>query len=129
VFKPTDQCPSFVVNPKIARPALEKQRSDEVEYARLVEDNVPTVSIYTGWDGGMNKVFLRRYPGRALLAQVQPYASYLPPQTEPIAWVANDGSLTSKWFGALIDMDVTGRVGVPIAPRHVLPSWALFEDD
>jgi murein L,D-transpeptidase YafK len=119
VFKPTDQCPSFVVNPKIARPALEKQRTDEVEYARLLEDDVPTAPIYSGWDGGMNKVFLARFPGRVLLAQVQPYASYMPPQTDPIPWVDNAGSLTSKWFGTLPDMHVTGRTGVPIAARDV----------
>jgi hypothetical protein len=33
VFNPTVKCPAFVVNPKIARRALEKQRTDEVEYA------------------------------------------------------------------------------------------------
>jgi len=32
------------------------------------------------------------------LAQVLPYASYLP-QLPPIPWVDDDGSLTSKWFG------------------------------
>ena len=64
VFKPADKCPAFVVNPKIARRALEKQRSDELEYAQLLADNVPAAPIYSGLDGGMNKVFLARYPGR-----------------------------------------------------------------
>jgi murein L,D-transpeptidase YafK len=100
VFKPTDKCPAFVVNPKIARRALEKQRSDELEYAQLLADNVPAAPIYSGLDGGMNKVFLARYPGRVLLAQVQPYASYWP-QLPPIPWVDHSRSLTSKWFGAL----------------------------
>jgi len=99
VFNPTAKCPAFVVNPKIARRALEKQRADEVEYAQLLEDNVPAVPIYTGLDGGMNEVFLARFPVRVTLAQVLPYASYLP-QLPPIPWVDNDGSLTSKWFGA-----------------------------
>ena len=40
VFDPNAQCPAFVVNPKIARAALAKQRADEVEYAQLVKDNV-----------------------------------------------------------------------------------------
>jgi len=49
-----------------------------------------------------------------------PYASYLP-QLPPIPWVDNNGSLTSKWFGTLlIDMGVTVRTGVTIAPRYVL---------
>src|SRR6516225_9133457 len=69
VFNPTGKCPTFVVNPKIARRALEKQRTDEVEYAQLLEDNVPTAPIYSGLDGGMNKVFLARFPGRLTLSK------------------------------------------------------------
>src|SRR3974390_1337618 len=41
VFIPTGKCPGFVVNPKIARRALEKQRTDELEYAQFLKDNVP----------------------------------------------------------------------------------------
>jgi murein L,D-transpeptidase YafK len=98
VFNPTGKCPAFVVNPKIARRALEKQRTDKVEYAQLLKDDVPAAPIYSGLDGGMNEVFLTRFPGRVTLAKVMPYASYLP-QLPPIPWIDNDGSLTSKWFG------------------------------
>jgi murein L,D-transpeptidase YafK len=63
VFNPTGRCPTFAVNPKIAPPALEKQRGDDVEYAQLVEDNVSVAPIYTGLDGGMNKAFRARFPG------------------------------------------------------------------
>src|ERR1700747_830928 len=73
-FNPTGKCPAFVVNPKIARQALEKQRADEAEYAQLLEDDVPTAPIYSGLDGGMNEVFLARFPVRVKLAQVLPYA-------------------------------------------------------
>src|SRR5499427_1409937 len=100
VFNPTDACPAFVVNPKIARRALEKQRADDLEYAQLVEDNVPTAPIYSGLDGGMNKVFLARFPGRVTLSKVLPYASHLP-ELPPVPWVDSDGSLTSKLFGTL----------------------------
>jgi murein L,D-transpeptidase YafK len=100
VFKPTDKCPAFVVNPKIARRALEKQRTDELEYAQLLEDNVPAAPIYSGLDGGMNKVFLARFPGRVTLSKVMPYASHLP-ELPPIPWVDHDGSLTRKLFGTL----------------------------
>jgi murein L,D-transpeptidase YafK len=101
VFDPTGKCPTFVVNPKIARPALEKQRTDEVEYAQLLKDNVSAAPIYSGLDGGMNKVFLARFPGTVIpLAKVLPYASQLP-QLPPIPWVDNDGSLASKLFGTL----------------------------
>ncbi|MGZ9021250.1 MAG: L,D-transpeptidase family protein, partial [Rhodoplanes sp.] len=101
VFDPTGKCPAFVVNPKIARPALEKQRTDEVEYAQLLKDNVSAAPIFSGLDGGMNKVFLARFPGTVIpLAKVMPYASQLP-QLPPIPWVDNDGSLASKLFGTL----------------------------
>lgn len=99
VFNPKEKCPSFVVNPEIARLALEKRRADELEYARLVEDNVPAAPIYSGLDGGMNKAFQARFPGRVTLAKVMPYASYLP-QLPPVPWIDSDGSLTSKWFGS-----------------------------
>ena len=56
--------------------------------------------MYSGLDGGMNEVFLARFPVRVTLAKVLPYASYLP-QLPPIPWVDNDGSLTSKLFGTL----------------------------
>ena len=69
VFNPTGKCPAFVVNPKIARPALEKQRADELEYAQLLEDNVPAAPIYSELDGGMNEVFLARFPDRVTLSK------------------------------------------------------------
>jgi hypothetical protein len=87
-----------VVNPEIARRAQEKQRADERAYAQLLEDNVPAAPIYSGLDGGMNKAFLARFPGRVTLAKVMPYASYLP-QLPPIPWIDHNGSLTSRWFG------------------------------
>ncbi len=98
VFDPAGKCPAFVVNPEIARRALEKQRADELEYARLLEDDVPAAPIYSGLDGGMNKAFLAQFPYRVTLAKVMPYASYLP-HLPPIPWIDTDGSLTSKWFG------------------------------
>jgi murein L,D-transpeptidase YafK len=96
VFNPASQCPGS----KIARRALEKQRKDEVKYAQLLKESVPAAPIYSGLDGGMNKVFLAQFPGRVRLAKVMPYASYLP-QLPPIPWVDKDGSLTSKLFGTL----------------------------
>ncbi len=69
VFNPARQCPAFIVSPKIAPLALEKQRADELEYARLLEDNVPAASIYRMLDGGMNEVFLARFPDRVTLSK------------------------------------------------------------
>lgn len=100
VFDPAGACPDFVVHPKVARPALEKHRIEEAAYAQLVADDAPVVPIYSGLDGGMNEVFLARFPGEVIpLAKVMPYASRLP-QVTPIPFVDKDGSLMSKWFGA-----------------------------
>ena len=84
-----------------AKPALDKQRADELAYEQLVKDDVPTVPIYSGLDGGMNKVFVAQYPDRVSWARVLPYASYLPHGLPPIAWADNYGSLPGKWFGKL----------------------------
>ena len=114
VFKPTGKCPAFVVDPKIARRALEKNRADEIEYARLLEDDVPAAPIYSGLDGGMNEAFLGRFPGRITLAKVMPYASYLP-QLPPVPWVDDDGSWTSRWFDtSLADCVRSGSCRLPI---------------
>src|SRR6185369_10343141 len=68
VFNPTGKCPAFVVDPKIARQALEKQRADELEYAQLLEDKVPAAPLYSELDGGMNEVFLARFSDRVTLS-------------------------------------------------------------
>jgi murein L,D-transpeptidase YafK len=106
VFNPTDKCPAFVMNPKIARQALEKQRTDELEYTQLLQDNVPTAPVYSGWDGGMNKAFLAQFPGRITLSRVLPWAPPYLPQLPSIPWIDNDGSLTSKWFGTLFSKSI-----------------------
>jgi hypothetical protein len=104
VFEPTGKCPPFVVNPKIARRVLEKQRADEVEYAQLVKDDVPVAPIYSGLDGGMNKIFLADFPGRIIpLALVLPTGSLDLPQMSPVPWANNDGSVADKFFGALFE--------------------------
>ncbi len=102
VFDPNAKCPDFVVNPQIARPAGEKQRADEAEYAQLVAANLSVAPIYSGLDGGMNKVFFAQFPGKIIpLARVLTAGSRLP-QLPPVAWVDNDGSLANKLFGALL---------------------------
>src|SRR3954451_19829793 len=69
VFNPVGKCPAFVVNPKIARLALEKQRADELEYAQLLKDKVAAAPIYSELDGGMNEVFLARFSDRLTLSK------------------------------------------------------------
>jgi murein L,D-transpeptidase YafK len=102
VFDPTGKCPAFVVDPRIARPALGKRQADEAEYAQLVKDNLPVASPFSGLDGGMNKVFVARFPGRIIpLAMVLTNGSQLP-QMSPIPWTDNEGSLANKLFDGLI---------------------------
>jgi murein L,D-transpeptidase YafK len=102
VFDPAGKCPAFVVNPKIARLALEKQRADEAEYAQLVEQNGAVAPVYSGLDGGMNEVFAGRFPGRFVsFAKVLPPTGPQLPQLPPVPWADNHGSLTSRFFGGL----------------------------
>jgi murein L,D-transpeptidase YafK len=104
VFDATSKCPVFVVNPKIARPALGKQRADEVEYAQLVQDDMSVAPIYSGLDGGMNKIFRARFPGKIIpLAIVLPPTGPELPQLPPVPWADNDGSLANRFFGALLE--------------------------
>jgi murein L,D-transpeptidase YafK len=85
VFDPVGPCPPFVVNPENDPAALAKQRADEVEYAQLVKDNEPVAPIYSGLDGGMNKVFLARFPGKivSLALLLPPGSGYELPQMQP----------------------------------------------
>jgi murein L,D-transpeptidase YafK len=102
VFDPTGKCPAFVVNPKIARAAREKRQGDELEFAQMVKDNVPVAPIYSGLDGGVNKVFLARYPWRNIpLALVLPPTGIQLPQFAAVPWTDSQGSLTSRFFGTL----------------------------
>ena len=127
VFDPNAQCPAFVVNPKIARAALAKQRADEVEYAQLVKDNVSVAPVYSGLDGGMNTVFHAQLPGMIVpLAIVLPPGSGIQlPQLPPVPWTDNDGSLANKFFGALIgsnpvpDTQHASTASTPTAPTVV----------
>jgi hypothetical protein len=120
VFDPTDKCPTFVINASIAGLALEKQHADEVEYARLVKENLPVASTFSGLDGGMNKVFLARFPDRIIpLAIVLTNGPQLP-QMSPIPWTDNNGSLADKVFGGLFESRSSSQTQVALtaSPMH-----------
>jgi murein L,D-transpeptidase YafK len=113
VFDPAGQCPAFVVNPRTARLALEKQRADAAEYAQLVKDDAPVAPLYSGLDGGMNKVFVGRFPGRYVsFAKVLPPTGPQLPQLPPVPWADNNGSLTSRFFGGLFGSKAEARAQV-----------------
>jgi hypothetical protein len=59
---------------------------------------LPVASTFSGLDGGMNKVFLARFPDRIIpLAIVLTNGPQLP-QMSPILWTDNNGSLADKVF-------------------------------
>src|SRR5580704_17274638 len=94
-FGPADPCPAFTVNPKVAQPALDKQRADDAAYAQLVKDDVPTVPIYTGLDGGMNAAFHPPYPfGFISLANVLLDGSLELPPLQPIPYLDSTRAMT-----------------------------------
>jgi len=112
-FGPGDPCPAFVVDPKVAQPALEKQRADEIEYAQLVRDNVPADSIHTGLDGSMNEVFHARFPYTFIsLAKVPLDGSLELPPLQPIPYVDSHGSLTGSMTGSMT-ASMTGSMTGP----------------
>ena len=101
VFDPVGRCPAFVVNPKIAALAQQKHDADEAVYVELVRENVPAAPGYSGLDGGMNKVFFARFPGRIIpLARVLLDGIRLP-HMPPVPYADNSGSLASKYLDAL----------------------------
>jgi murein L,D-transpeptidase YafK len=106
-FNAGEKCPAFVIDPETARRVQEKARADELAIARLVRDNVPAAPIYTGFDGGMHKAFVARYPGRVTFAMVMPYASRLP-RMPPVPWVDGDGSVPGRWFGVIFSASRSG---------------------
>ncbi len=99
-FNPTGRCPTFVVNPEIAGPVLEKEHADEVQYAQLAR-GIPPAPIHSGIDGGMNRVFLAQVGGNLPPARVPPPEA-LPAQPPAVATVDNGGTeptLATKIFG------------------------------
>jgi murein L,D-transpeptidase YafK len=106
-FKPTDPCPDFVVNSKIAQAALEKQRADAREYTRLVEANVPAAPVYSALDGSMHEVFRPQLSGRIMLSRMTPLFDM--PNLPPIPFAGKNGSMMSELFGTSIMPSSRGR--------------------
>jgi murein L,D-transpeptidase YafK len=94
-FAPGEQCPAFAVAPKVAQPALEKQRADEAEYAQLIQDNIPATPIHTGLDGSMNAVFHARFSYVFIsLAKVLLDGSLELPPLQPIPYLDSYRAMT-----------------------------------
>jgi murein L,D-transpeptidase YafK len=60
VFRPTEACPRYELDPTVAQAVHEKEHHDDEIYAALVKRNVPEAPLVTATDGGMNRVFVAK---------------------------------------------------------------------
>jgi len=56
-FSPKGKCPVYRLDPQIASVVLDYRRSEQVKMANYIAQNVATVPMHPGQDGGMNPVF------------------------------------------------------------------------
>jgi murein L,D-transpeptidase YafK len=63
-FDAAGRCPSYEVNQEMLEAVAAKQKSDDAQFAALVQKNTPTVPVRTGRDGGMHETFLAKLTPR-----------------------------------------------------------------
>jgi hypothetical protein len=114
-FTPSGRCPVYETDPNVAEQAMAKQKNDDYQFAQM--QNVTTVPIETGTDGGMNRVFMSKLEnptysydneGHLHVPPLQP--GRLPPQisTKESSYAANNpsntgGGTVSNFFGGLFN--------------------------
>ena len=115
-FSPSGRCPVYETDPNVAEQAMAKQKNDDYQFAQM--QNVATVPIETGTDGGMNRVFMSRLEnptysydneGHLHVPPLQP--GRLPPQisTKESSYAAvsnasgTNGGTVSSFFGGLFN--------------------------
>ncbi len=149
-FTPSGRCPVYETDPSVAEQAMAKQKNDDYQFAQM--QNVATVPLETGTDGGMNRVFMSRLEnptytydneGHLHVPPLQP--GRLPPQisTKESSYAAANPSSTgggtaSNFFGGLFnknsthvastDTTSTGSTSAaaPSAPTHTGFFASLF---
>ena len=118
-FTPSGRCPVYETDPNVAEQAMAKQKNDDYQFAQM--QNVATVPLETGTDGGMNRVFMSRLEnptysydneGHLHVPPLQP--GRLPPQisTKESSYAANNpsntgGGTVSNFFGGLFNKNST----------------------
>jgi murein L,D-transpeptidase YafK len=126
VFRPTEACPKYQLDPTIAQAVQAKERHDDLIYAQLVKENTPEAPLNTGTDGGMNRVFIAKlsnetytYDNSGHLHVPPQQPGRLPPAISPppgsesdtTAAIAeppgNDGSRLSSFFSGLFASGAT----------------------
>ena len=113
-FTPSGRCPVYETDPNVAEQAMAKQKNDDYQFAQM--QNVATVPLETGTDGGMNRVFMSKLEnatytydneGHLHVPPLQP--GRLPPQISTkeasTAYANNPKSSNSGFFGSLFNKD------------------------
>src|ERR1700730_11898922 len=113
-FTPSGRCPAYEIDPNVAEQAMAKQKHDDYQFAQM--QNVATVPIETGTDGGMNRVFMSKLEnatysydneGHLHVPPLQP--GRLPPQISTkeasTAYANNPKSSNSGFLGSLFNKD------------------------
>ena len=113
-FTPSGRCPAYEIDPNVAEQAMAKQKNDDYQFAQM--QNVATVPIETGTDGGMNRVFMSKLEnatysydneGHLHVPPLQP--GRLPPQISTkeasTAYANNPKSSNSGFLGSLFNKD------------------------
>jgi len=106
-FDAAGRCPAYEVDKELVQAVAQKQKSDDAQFAQLVQRNTPTVPVVTGRDGGMHQTFLAklaprsvRDPDGSVRYEVDPAAaaklgSYVKPPREPDVPAAETTAATS----------------------------------
>jgi murein L,D-transpeptidase YafK len=107
-FDPAGRCPAFQVNQELREAVADKQKSDETQFASLVQRGTPTVAVRTGRDGGMHPSFFAKLTPRLVRdadgttrydidpAQAAKLGSYVNPPRDPDASPASTGTVTAS---------------------------------
>src|SRR5262245_14513875 len=65
-FDPAGRCPAYEVNKELRDAVADKQKSDDAQFAQLVQHNTPTLPVRTGRDGGMHPTFMAKLEPRVV---------------------------------------------------------------
>lgn len=66
-FEPGGKCPAYEIPREIADAVRIKQREDELEFEQLVTQDVPTVPVRSGRDGGVHPTWVEKLRPREIV--------------------------------------------------------------
>jgi murein L,D-transpeptidase YafK len=127
-FDPAGRCPAYEVNPELREAVAEKQKSDDTQYAALVQKGTPTAAVRTGRDGGMHQTFLAKLTPRLVRdpdgsvrydidpSQAAKLGTYVNPPRDPDVAPASTGTVTASAPRAAPTMSLASTQSKP-APQ------------